>query len=151
MTDPIEIDGLEEVIRKLDGLDDPGVFRRPMQESVFHIHREIAKYPPATAANRPPGRNGYSWYVRGFGTRTVTGKAYATSQRLGASWTTEVSPDGRQGRVGTKVTYAPYVQGERQTSYHEETGWQTAREVARREQRAVVGYFERQYERYARS
>lgn len=49
-----------------------------------------------------------------------------TSQRLGPSWV--VAEDGRV--VGTRVTYAPYVQSaERQQPFHADTGWKTDKQA----------------------
>lgn len=48
----------------------------------------------------------------------------AESQRLGPSWAVELQPFGVI--VGTRVTYAPFVQdAERQQPFHRNTGWKT--------------------------
>jgi len=99
-----------------------------------HLRGKIAVYPPDTAANRPPGTNGYSWYERGFGTRTVTGKAYPTSETLGRSWTTQVRGfgDNMAAFLGTRASYAPPVQNaERQARWHSARGWITVQEALR--------------------
>lgn len=52
-----------------------------------------------------------------------------TSQRLGASWAIESEEFGVV--VGTRVTYAPYVQGaEGQQPMHAATGWKTDEQAA---------------------
>lgn len=148
----VEVVGLDKVIAKLEGLDDPDRFRIPMTQAVAHIHRRVVIYPPATAANVSPGINGYSWYVRGFGVRTVTGREYATSEQLQQNWVTEISIDGRQGKIGTNVSYAPYVQDrDKQASYHKQRGWITAQTIAENEAVAIAGYFDDAYKRYTQS
>lgn len=104
---------------------------------VEHLRGKLAVYPPDTQANRPPGVNGYSWYERGFGTRTITGRGYPTSETLGRSWTTQVRGFGQNMRAfaGTRASYAPYVQdAERQAGWHGARGWVTVQEVLRNEE-----------------
>jgi len=70
--------------------------------------------------------NKYGFYVRTY---------YPTSQNLGKSWA--IAKEGLgQLVLGTRVTYAPYVQSaERQIAMHRKTGWITdekAVELARK-------------------
>ena len=138
-----QVRGLDEVIKKLEKVGGRGALKRPMAKSVAHLHNVIAIYPPATASNSPPGRNGYSWYERGFGTRTITGEAWPTSETLGRRWTHEVSADGRRGEVGNNASYAPQVQSEEmQLAFHKRNGWKTDVGVAESEADTVVGFFD---------
>lgn len=95
------------------------------------VRSGVAQYPAATGANMPPGLNGYSWYERGFGTRTITGRAYATSENLGKSWTVKVSQTARatKGIIGTNVSYVEFVQGAKQTGFHGARGWKAVERV----------------------
>lgn len=106
------------------------------------VRDQVAVYPSQSAANVPPGINGYSWYERGFGTRTVTGRAYATSQALGRSWATKVRTivGGWQAEVGTDVNYAPFVQGDKQAGFHRARGWQTVDQVVKKMTPQVVRF-----------
>jgi hypothetical protein len=107
------------------------------------IRAGVAKYPPATAANRAPGING-RWYVRGFGTKTVTGRSYPTSEVLGKSWTTEIKTLGGtvRGVVGTRVSYARYVQDEeKQAAFHTARGWPTAQGVLKERADDIQAFF----------
>lgn len=143
----LEIQGLEELRAAFK--EWPKQIARAMQAAMKGatemVRGGVAKYPPATIANRPPGPKGYSWYERGFGTRTVTGKAYQTSETLGKSWTTEVRgfAAGVRGIVGAKASYAPFVQDEdRQARFHKERGWLTVQDVLKRKTEAIVRLFE---------
>ncbi|HNS38687.1 MAG TPA: hypothetical protein PKJ56_00400 [Promineifilum sp.] len=137
------IRGLDRIEAMFRELTHPRCWYEPMTKAVAHLHNRIAEYPPATAANSPPGRNGYSWYERGYGTKTVTGKAFPTSETLGRSWTTEVEDNGKRGLVGTNVSYGPYVQdGERQASFHARNGWKTDATIAEEEGETVTGFFD---------
>lgn len=150
-----EVLGLEEVVIKLDGLDDPQVFIRPMTEATAHVQRVIARYPPSPGGRPQPfktekQRRYFFWALRS-GRITVP---YRRTGTAGRRWTTEVSPDGRTGRVGNNVPYGRVLYDEEYemySHYHAETGWPTIQKVAKSEARAVKGYFDRQYERYARS
>ena len=95
------------------------------------VRSGVAVYPAATGANVPPGLDGYRWYERGFGTRTVTGRAYPTSEVLGKSWTVKIKSTARmtRGIIGTNVSYAEFVQGEKQTGFHGVRGWKTVERV----------------------
>lgn len=142
----VTVRGLDEIMRKLEKVGGSGVMKRPMTKAVAHLHSVIAIYPPATAANSPPGRNGYSWYERGFGTRTITGKAWPTSETLGRRWTHEVTENGRRGEVGNNAGYGPYVQSaEKQAAFHVQNGWVTDEQVAEKEADTVVGFFDDEY------
>lgn len=146
----VEVQGLDDVLRKLDGLDAPEVFRRPMTQATAHLQRKLAQYPPQVSRRQPfkteKQRRYFFWALR----EGIIQVPYRRTGTLGRKWTTEVSPDGRQGRVGNNTPYAPLVQGtrEQQASYHAQGGWRRVDHVARTEQQRVVGYFEAQYRRY---
>jgi len=105
--------------------------RVAMRVAAEIVRGGIARYPTATSANFPPGPTGYSWYERGFGTRTVTGRAYPTSKVLGRSWTVKVTSTARttRGVIGTAVSYVEWVQGRKQTWFHRARGWKTLEQV----------------------
>lgn len=122
------------------------------------LHDEVAQYPPATQANEPPGstnpRTGKPyghWYIRGVGTGYLSGKIDRTSQQLGRSWTETIrsTPTEWDAVVGTRVTYAPEVQGDRQASYHAAHGWRTVRTVAQLVENKVVQIFNAAVQRLA--
>lgn len=139
----VEVRGLDKAMRKLEKVGGRGALKRPMIKATAHLLDVIAKYPPATSANTPPGNNGFSWYERGFGTRSVTGMAWPTSETLGRRWTTEVSGDGRKGIVGNNASYGPYVQSaEQQAAFHARNGWKTDATVAQEEAASVVRFFD---------
>ena len=137
----VTIRGLDKLIAKLEKVGGPGALKRPMTKAVAHLHDSIAKYPGASSANSPG--NGYSWYERGYGTRTRTGRGYPTSGTLGRRWTHEVAGDGKRGVVGNNASYAPYVQSmAQQASFHAARGWLTDEGVVEKESDKARSFFE---------
>jgi hypothetical protein len=155
MPNEIEVLGLGEVIRKLNGLDDPARFIRPMTEATAHIQNKIAKYPPSPAGRKQgfkteKQRRYFFWALR----EGIIKLPYKRTGTLGRKWTSRVSPKGRRGTVGNNTPYARVVQDsgyDKYSHYHKETGWSTIQEVAKSEEKAVAGYFERQYQRYTKT
>lgn len=140
MATAVTVKGLDKLIEKLERLGKADALKRPMTQAVQHLHDTIAEYPPSGIANSP--MNGYSWYERGFGTRTRTGRAWNTSETLGRRWTEEVSANGQRGVVGNNASYAEYVQSaEKQAGFHAMRGWKTDEQVTREEAGVVVEFF----------
>lgn len=144
------VQGLDATIDKLDGLDRPEVFRRPMTEGTAHLQRAIAKYPPQVSRPQPFKSDKQRRYFFAALRRGEIKVPYRRTGTLGRRWTTEVSPDGRRGVVGNNTPYGPLVQGDasQQVRYHAAGGWRRVDHVARIEARRVVAFFEAQYRRY---
>jgi hypothetical protein len=147
----VTIKGMEDVIRKLESLDSPAVFKRPMTQAVQHLHRKIGKAvtkaPGAFSAMATPGQRRAYWAKVSSNEITHTASGYRRSGQLGKGWTTRVSPNGRRGEVGTNVPYAVYVQGERQQPFHAASKYPKVEDVAEDERDTVLRFFEREYER----
>ena len=119
----VKVEGLDKTIRKLNSLGDPAIMKRAMHRSVQHIHVKIAKYPGPRA-----------------------GSGYRRTGTLGRQWTTKVEQGGKVGKVGNTTPYAQWVQSaERQTWFHEETGWKTDEDIAESEAGEVKAIFEDEY------
>ncbi len=116
------------------------------------IRSGVADYPPETAGNKPRaftsgGQN--IWYERGFGSRWARKDGSAgerqTSETLGRSWTTEVRgfAAGVRGIVGTRASYAPLVQDEKQqTAVHKRHKWPTIQSVFKEKRREIIKLFD---------
>ncbi len=149
----IELKGMEDIIKKLESLNQPAVFRTPMKQSVAHLHRTIAKTPTGNQHRPQPFKTDRSrrffFAALRKGDIEVPYKRGSSpgSEKLTTSWTTKVSADGRRGVVGNDTSYGRLVQGARQTAYHKKTGWKTVQEVAKKEQKAILRFFQQAYER----
>ena len=125
-----------------------------MTQSVAHLQDKIAKYPLGNQHRLQPfptdrSRRFFFAALRASDIEVPYRRGQSPgSEKLGTSWTTSVSADGRTGRVGNDTTYGRLVQDrDRQTAYHKTTGWNTVQDVAKKEQAAVLKFFQIQYER----
>lgn len=122
----IDIRGVEPLMTKLENLRGLKWVRGVMTAALSDLKDWIAEYPPSSEANIPYQRR---WYQRGYGTRwmrkngTIGGSK--TSEQLGQRWTYRLDSNGRGGVVGNNASYAKWVQGPEQSSWHAERGWRT--------------------------
>jgi len=139
----MRIEGLERVQRMIRRLSS-AEFDRVLQKAALaigeHIRAEIANYPgspryPLRWASDKQRRYVMA-LVRRFG--PYRRRFSAMSQNLGQSWA--VRPMASTAAVvGTRVTYAPYVQSAtHQQPFHADTGWVTDREAVARVKRSGV-------------
>jgi hypothetical protein len=134
----IEIEGLDKLLTKLDGLENLQKIKPVLKSGAVHIKGKIAKYPAKTIANSPSNPTG-RWYERGFGTKTATGRKYPTSETLGRKWTVASRDRGLTQVVRNNVSYGPYVQSaEKQAGFHKRRGWKTDQQVAEEESDTVI-------------
>ena len=150
----IELQGMEAIVKKLESLNKPAVFRRPMTQSVAHLQRKIAKYPIGNQHRPQPFKTDksrrYFFAALRSGDIEVPYKRGSSpgSEKLATSWTTNVSADGRMGTVGNDASYGPLVQDKaRQTAYHKATGWSTVQDVAKKEAKMIIRFFQQAIER----
>jgi len=129
----VTIEGLDRVAAAITALANPRIYDAAMRAIGEQVRFRIARYPgppkyPLRWASRKQAfyvknvlRKNLGPYVRRFD---------PMSQNLGQSWA--VAQEGRRTFVGTKVTYAQYVQSaEHQQSFHADTGWVTDEQVVR--------------------
>lgn len=151
MTDSvnIEVEGADEIayaLKYAPQLAGP-VVEKGVSDSIAVIYDTVAPYPPQPSRTRAKT---FNTYVRGWGQMnrasfdeggsyigpTVGPRGGAPvfgSEDLGLRWGMETrkTPIGYLGVLGNPVTYASLVQGEKQTSYHKETGWITILDAAK--------------------
>ena len=116
----IQINGLEELVRKFNGLEKVTEFLQPaMQRAVFRVEAKIKPYPPPIPGSR---------YKRGSGWRDKDGKVRRlTSENLGDKWTTKVerTASSLTGIVGNNASYAPRVQSKQFQAKVHQGRWTT--------------------------
>lgn len=149
MTDTVEIQGLRELVSRLDSKKTIDAAKSALKAGALHLKGKIAIYPESTIANSPSNPTG-RWYERGFGPRwtrkTMSGLGgRKTSETLGRKWTTRSENFGMTQVVGNNVSYGGYVQREatdepNQTWFHAAHGWKTDRKVAEEETEKIVKF-----------
>ena len=140
----VKIEGLDAIFKKLDSLGKPEVFKTPMRLSAERVQDRIAKYPAEGPGNRP---GGYSWYVRGYGTRTRTGRGYNTSEALGKSWTIKYSNGHRRAEIGNDTSYGKYVQDKDEQARWHKGRWHTIQDVVKKQTPAIIAFFKAAYDK----
>ena len=143
------------IMRKLDSLNRPGARRVPMEQSVQHFHRILARYPTKASGAfsrlaTPRQKRAYWAKISSEEAQEMPGGGYRRSNTLRNRWTKDVHPDGREGKVGNNAPYAVYVQGERQQPFHAASDFPKVEDVVREEERTVFNFFKLQYQRLIR-
>jgi phage gpG-like protein len=139
----IEIEGLDELIRKLNDLSKLRKVHAGIKAGALYVKGKIATYPPSTEANVPKNFPGGRWYQRGWGAKYYTRKGvkgYPTSENLGKKWTIKYNQNKFEATVGNNVSYARFVQGNEQAGFHKKRGWKTTDTVAKEETKRVQEY-----------
>ena len=100
----VQIEGIEDLLKRLDAAGDTKTLRDGMTSVAVSLTTKLKQYPPSPANS-----------------------SYQRTGTLRHRWTYAVDDDGSEAVIGNATPYAPYVQGrENQTWYHKRTGWQTA-------------------------
>jgi hypothetical protein len=135
----IDVKGLEQLVDKL-GLGSIPIIRALTRGVAEEVRAEIAQYPgPVKLPFKWASRKQRTFVLaqrRGMGPYVRNSDPF--SQRLGPSWATEHRGE-HDAAVGTRVTYAPYVQEKgKQQPGHAATGWVTDEEAGRKVERSGV-------------
>ena len=139
----LRIEGAERLKRKLAAVEKGA--RVGLKAAALHVQGELKNTkPPASRAHRPqPFKTNKQ--RRGFFAKLRSGQIQVPyrrrmspgSQDITHSWTQKAEQRGLRQVVGTNVSYASYVQGPHQTSYHRKTGWKTAAQILEAERSLV--------------
>lgn len=120
--------------QRIDAQTSPATAKRITVVVTAMVQADLDKYPPPTEANRPPGKRG-RWYVRGYGTRTLTGKGYPTSERFSSRWKQTQHGDYRRD-LDNNASYGGYLQGNPQVAWAKARGWPNMKEKLQERQAA---------------
>lgn len=133
----IEIKGLDEALKKLDGIMADATLRPPMNDAVADVQKEVKRYPPQYGGSPPfegfktdKQRRWFFWALREGKIQVPYKRGKAAG--LGGSWATEVQgfAGNITGVVGTNMPYAKYVQNELDQYYLHKGRWTTVQDVA---------------------
>ncbi len=142
----MRIEGLDELIAKIDNLRQLRRVKSSIQVAALYLRGIAATYPPATAANAPGSSPGDHWYQRGWGSKWVVrdGSVHGrqASENLGKSWTIRTTNGGFRAIVGTDTSYAPWLQDRErpQVIWARSRGWRTVQQIEEDELSNVTEY-----------
>jgi len=124
----IEVEGLDRLQRGMAQF--AREIARNMSEAAHEAGKEIVetqgvqKYPPETAANKPPT----PYYQRGFGVINKT-TTRATSENYGKQF--YIKREGQNTTIGNRASYAGWLAGKEQAKALKLIGWRKLVDVAR--------------------
>lgn len=137
----IEVKGLDKLIGSLDKF--PQKIKKNMQAAAMEAASELLeaqglkKYPPETAANKPPT----PYYIRGRGTQY---KSYnkGNSEKYGTKF--YIKREGYGAIIGNSASYAKYLTDEKEQATHmARIGWRKLIDVAREKLPKLKTIFEK--------
>jgi len=124
---PVTIEGLDEVIKKLDKTDPTKALYVGMDWGADEVIDEMKDYPPQTAANRPDEHG--RWYERGVGTHSRNA-VQRTSENLRMKWKKMRNKSAPSISITNSASYAEYVHGNRQSNVMKKIGWKKVKTVS---------------------
>lgn len=141
MTAKITIDDAA-IKRKLSAIADEGIIQAALFVGGQEVKKIMATYPPVSRRKQPfkteKQRRYVFWALRkGIIVIPYYRGQNPRSERLGSRWTVR-SETARRVVVANNASYAQLVQGDKQTAYHKETGWRTARDVVTRDRNKII-------------
>ena len=152
----LRLEGAERLKRKLAAVEKGA--RVGLKAAALHVQGELKNTkPPASSAHRPqPFKTNKQ--RRGFFAKLRSGQIQVPyrrrmspgSQDLTHSWTQRAEQRGMRQVVGTNVSYASFVQGPHQTSYHRKTGWKTESQILQAERSLIERHIMQSIEREMR-
>jgi len=150
----IQVKGVDRLVSKFGRLATFTNLRPAMSDSLNKVWNELARYP------KPPEQGAFTgfksekqrrWFFAALREGLIE-VPYRRTGTLGRSWTMRVSStvDGIEGRVGTNVVYAPWVQDRDRQAVIHQGRWQTAQDVLEKLQGWIVRRFQREIDKLLR-
>ena len=128
----IEVEGADELIRKLTTLEQMRRVRATIQQEGRFLAGKLRHYPQKAHYSNPliktdeRVRRGFFYHLKHGDISVPYKRGGMGSERLGTRWTVKSENQGWQAVVGNNASYAQLVQGwETQTTGHKWSGWLT--------------------------
>jgi hypothetical protein len=121
MADEIEITGINELLKKMDGFNILELLKPEMYRAVLRLQARMSRYPPPRA-----------------------GSKYRRKGTYGKKWTHEVTLTAKSltGRAGNNLLYGPYVGSERFQAWMHRGRWTTDQEALNLERHSIINDFQ---------
>jgi len=149
----VKIEGMAAIVKKLESLNKPEVFNKPMRQSVDHLYKIMTSNPrkaPGAFSRLATDAQRRAYWAKVSENPSIHGpQGYNRSGRLQRDWSRRVTKQGREGIVENANTggYAQYVQGIRQQPFHAVTKYNKTDEVAKKEAPKVIAFFKAAYDK----
>ena len=150
----IEIKGMEAVVKKLESLNKPAIFKAPMRKSLDHLEGKVKRDPTKAAgafsSMATEGQRKAYWAKVSENPSIHGPRGYIRSHRLYNAWQKKITSGGRIGTVfvdENAVPYAKYVEGTRQQPFHRASNWPRVDKVAKEEAKTIIRFFQQAYEK----
>jgi len=145
----IEIEGLDELVRKLDDLAKLTKVHAGMEAAALYLKGKIAQYPPrkhitiqqAGGWASDKQRRWFFWALNKGAIDVPYRRGISPgSEDLAHKWTTNYDKGKFEAVVGNNASYARFVMGDKQTKMMQMIGWKTVETVASAETKRVQEY-----------
>jgi len=145
----IEIEGLDELVRKLDDLAKLTKVHAGMEAAALYLKGKIARYPARKNVSIADAggwasdkqRRWFFWALNA-GKIEVPYKRGSSpgSEDMANKWTTKYDKGKFEAVVGNNASYARFVMGDKQTKMMKLRDWRTVETVASAETKRVQEY-----------
>jgi len=139
MTSNIQIEGLDQAIRKCEKIGSLDVVKAGLKAGGVHVKGKLAQYPPRKYLPQPfktdRSRRFFFAALKDGRIQVPYRRGQSPgSEDLGQKWTVKERKGGLQVVVGNNVSYGPYVQDPAQQSgYMAAMGWKNTDDIAKSE------------------
>ena len=145
----VEIEGLDELIKKLDNLSQLRKVHAGIRAAGMHVKGKIATYPPqkhipisAVGGFKTDKSRRWFFWALSKGKIDVPYRRGVSpgSEDLANKWTSKYDKNRFEGTIGNNASYARLVMGGKQTKMMKMIGWKTVEKVAKEETKRVGEY-----------
>ena len=145
----IEIEGLDELVRKLNDLAQLDKVHAGLKAAALYLKGQVAQYPARKHITiqqvggwaSEKQRRWFFWALREGKIDVPYRRGVSPgSENLGKKWTIKYDQAKFEATVGNNVSYGPFVQGNKQTKMMQMIGWKTVETVAKEEKQRVAEY-----------
>ena len=138
----IEIQGLDELVKKLDNLSQLKTVKAGIKSAAVYIQGVLKVYPhqksiPLSAVGGFKSDKQRRWFFANLKAGKIQ-VPYKRTKALGHRWTVKTQDQGFTAIVGNNTPYGPLVMGDKQTTMMRMIGWKTTETIASEETRKVT-------------
>ncbi len=156
---PIEIEGLGPILKKIEALGKPAIYKTPMKQSMVYLEDKlkvrVVKSPGAFTALATAGQRKAYWAKVSSGQAIQGPQGYKRTGATARAWKWRISTSGTgvTGKIGNIKPGAAYVYGSpenrplSQQPFHARSGWPRVDLVMKKAEKTIVGYFQKALER----